>query len=118
MSREDNLQKRYLDGEILYRKYFELGDAGTFVRLRRFAESERMVSPSGNPPTLMGIWKSMWRWASLIQNKETAWEIYKVYNPDISRETWNQMMLEKISKAWQFKSITKQDRFLKENGWL
>ena len=107
-----------MDGEVLYRKYFELGDAASFVRLQRFAEFKGMVDSKGNIPTLMGIWKSMWRWASLLENKETAWSIYHQYDPSMSREDWDRMMAEKIKKAWQFPTPSRYNKFMKENGWM
>lgn len=116
--RSDNLQEKYMDGEVLFRKYFELGDAASFVRLRAFAISKGMVSSSGDEPTTMGLWKAMWRWASLKENKEHAWQIYQATHPNVSREEWDMLMLDRIKKAWQYRTNSRYEKFLKDNGWI
>ncbi len=114
---EDNLQEKYMDGEVLFRKYFEMGDAKSFLRLRNFCVSKGMVSPTGSAPTAMGMWKSMWRWASLKENKDTAWEVYREFNQEVSYEDWVTSMKDKIKKAWQYRTKSRYERFLRDNGW-
>lgn len=121
----------YLDGEKLFEQYFAMGDAASVKRLTRFAISEGMVSSAGRSPTPMGVWKSMWRWASKKDNKERAFQIFSNYIdnyewrlPDENlpwtgnkEELWHKFMLQKIKSAWQFTKDSKYQRFLKENGW-
>jgi len=121
----------FLDGEKLFRQYFLMGDGASAKRLQRFAVSSGMLSPEGREPTVMGCWKAMWRWASLKENKDTAFSIFlehykkrgwKNFDPDLTwdgdpQELWKQFMLQKIQSAYQF-NRRRHERFLKENGWL
>jgi hypothetical protein len=116
-----NLTEKYLDGEVLFRKYFEMGDAKSYGRLARWALSEgmaRKINPSkSNPDGLphMGVWKSMWRWAST--HGDQAWKIYLEHVPDASYEQWILDMRDKILTAWQYTTNSRYERFLKEYGW-
>lgn len=67
---------------------------------------------------MMGLWKAMWRWASLKENKDSAWEIYRQSHPEVTAEQWKSMMLDKIKKAWQYRTHARYERFLRDNGWL
>lgn len=123
MKRNPNLKEKYLDGEVLFRKYFEMGEAKSIKRLARWAISVGMAKPTkvskNNPegiPT-MGVWKSMWRWASLKENRDTAWEIYKKYNSKKSFAEWVEYMKDNIHTAWQHSTEAKYNKFLKDNGW-
>lgn len=126
------LRDNYLDGEKLFRKYFDMGAAASTYRLHRFAIGEQMLSPEGKEPTPMGVWKAMWRWASRKENKDTAYQIFCKYIdehdwrlPDTSlpwdgdrQVLWNQFMLQKIKSAWQFPKKSREDKFLREHGWI
>lgn len=116
MIRNSNLKEKYLDGEVLFRKYYEMGDARTIQRLRKFAVSQGMSSSTGKEPTPMGVWKAMWRWASLKENCQSAFEIYRTWTSKEFDE-WNEYMLKTIKTAWQFTTVAKYQRFLKQNGW-
>lgn len=125
-------KERFLDGEKLFRHYCAMGDAKSISTLARWAVAEGMVSQSGNVPTRMGVWKAMWRWASLKENKDVAYNIllqssldmkrddgwWKDYfRAEITREEWDKMMLQKIKSAWQYPTKSMYERFLKKNGW-
>lgn len=124
------LRENYLDGEKLFRQYFAMGEGASASRLQRFAVASGMLSPEGNEPTTMGVWKAAWRWASLKQNKDTAFQIFVEYvnnhgwrapDPELPwdgdrAELWRLFMLQKIRSAWQF-TERRYKRFLKENGW-
>jgi len=95
-----------------------MGESRTIQLLTEWAILEKMLSSKGNEPTQMGIWKAMWRWASLKENRDTAWGIYKQHNT-VSFENWKRKMIEvHIPSAWQHPTIPKRDKFLKENGWI
>ena len=125
------LRENYLDGERLYRQYFLMGAAASSSRIQKFAVSCGMLSPEGNEPTTMGVWKAMWRWASLKENKDLAFSIFSDYvdnynwrlpDPDLPwdgdrDELWHEFMMQKIRTAWQFSSERRLRRFLKKNGW-
>lgn len=125
------IRQSYLDGEKLYRRWFEMGAGASAIRLQRWAVTEGMLSPEGNVPSVMGVWKAMWRWASLKENKDVAKELFLDFvrnrewrlkdldlpwdgDPD---ELWRLFMLQKIETAWQF-TPARNKRFLKENGWI
>ena len=120
-NRSPNLREKYLDGEKLFRKYYEMGESRSFALLAEWATLEGMKSSKGQIPTPMGVWKAMWRWASLKANVETAWTIVwenSVQN-NITREEWNKQMIRKfIPIAWQHPTNSKKEKFLKENGWI
>lgn len=124
------LRENYLNGEKLFRQYFSMGAGASASRLQKFAITSGMLSPDGNEPTTMGVWKAMWRWASLKENKNTAFSIFcdhvNNYNwrnadEDLPWEegcesVWKLFMEQKIRSAWQF-SERRYKRFMKENGW-
>lgn len=116
MIQHPNLKEKYLDGELLFRKYYEMGEARSIERLRRFATSQGMTSSTGKEPTPMGVWKAMWRWASLKENCQAAYEIYHKWTFKEFDE-WEKDMLKTIKTAWQFTTVAKYQRFLKQNGW-
>jgi len=123
--RNPNLREKYLDGEKLFRKYFEMGEARTVQKLSRWAINEGMArrvkrtkdNPDGLPT--MGIWKAMWRWASLMENSTIAWNIFNQYIDTVSWEEYKQdMVTHKIKAAWQHPTDKKRNKFLKDNGWI
>lgn len=126
------LRESYLDGEKLFRQYFAMGNGTSASRLQKFAVTSGMVSSDGTEPTRMGVWKAMWRWASLKENKDVAFEIFRDHlenfgwdwgDPELPwdgdyTELWRRFMLQKIRSAWQYDKESKYQRFLRENGWL
>ena len=126
MTRNMNLREKYLDGEKLFRKYYEMGEGRSVKLLTEWAISVGMASSTGNLPTAMGVWKSMWRWASLKENCELAWDIVQgktvgtaknrfVYD----RKRWEWEMINiRIPSAWQHATQHKKELFMKENGWV
>lgn len=116
MYRSPNLKEKYLDGEILFRQYYAMGEARSINRLTKFAISQGMTSSTGKLPTTMGVWKSIWRWASLKENRDTAWKIYKESTNKTFAE-WIEYMRDNIRTAWQHPTEAKYTKFLKDNGW-
>lgn len=110
--RNPNLRESYLDGEELFYKYFEMGDAKSIPRLVIFMQKK------GIQTTDMGVWKSMWRWASLKENKVAAYRIYKDFGGEASWEQWVDDMKDIIRTAWQHQTDAKYNRFLRDNGWI
>lgn len=110
--RNPNLRESYMDGEVLFRKYYEMGDAKSIPRLVQYVYGQ-----TGTKPTDMGVWKSMWRWASLLENQRTAYRIYKECGGDLSWESWAADMRDVIRTAWQHPTEAKYQKFLRENGW-
>lgn len=121
--RNPNLRESYMDGEVLYRKYYGMGDAKSIERLAYWAISNGVARPvqvnEKNPHGLprMGVWKSMWRWASLRENSRAAYQIYKDSGGDISWEQWVKDMRDVIRTAWQHPTDAKYHKFLRDNGW-
>lgn len=129
----------HLNGEILYKQYFAMGQAATISRLARWALAEGMAKPiktqKNNRDGLpcMSVWKAMWRWASLQENQITAFVIFKDYvreygweidtdfswpaGTDIFWNDWKPFMLKKIRTAYQYKKESYYNRFLQQNGW-
>lgn len=124
IKRSSNLKEKYLDGEILFKKYIEMGEDRTIQLLTEWAILQGMKSSKGKHPTEMGIWKAIWRWAST--HKSQAWELVKdetfgskknrfKYN----KEKWEQEMVSiRIPSAWQHPTNVKRDKFMREYGWI
>lgn len=115
--------KKYLDGEKLFRKYYEMGEAKSIQRLANWAISVGMAthikSTKANQRGLpaMGVWKSMWRWATLKENRDMAWEIVHQYDT-VSKEKWLELAKNNVRAAWQHPTEAKRIRFMKENDWV
>ncbi len=109
---------KYLDGEKLYRVYWvEMGNARSFGRLIKWCVSNNMVNAkTGKPPTRMGIWKAMYRWA--VNHPEQAYELMNEGLKDsgeiIDRERFMKEMQEKVITSYQSDSFT--SRWYKEQG--
>lgn len=72
---------KFLDGETVFRKYVEFGKAGSYTMLQKYSTVAGWVHPiTKRPPTKMGLWATMWRWA--------------LRNPDIARKLYAQYVLE------------------------
>jgi hypothetical protein len=118
-TRSPNLREKYLDGEKLFRKYFEMGESRSINLLTEWAITEGMTSSTGQEPTDMGIWKAMWRWASLKENKDVAWKIAFQHGGCTNPDEWEKEMVNiKIPSAWQHSTRAKRERFMRENGWI
>ena len=116
MNRNPNLKEKYLDGEKLFKKYIEMGETRSVYLLCEYAILEGMISSTGQEPTPMGCWKSIWRWAST--HKESAWSFIKDANFGMNYQEWVKHMAEVIiPSAWQHNTSAKRDKFLRENGW-
>lgn len=129
----------YLSGEELYRYYFSMGDGASIQRLAKWAVSEdkaksvRISYRNKEGLPFMGVWKAMWRWASLKENRNEAYLIFSDYvrkygwlddtdfpweaGSVVSLSDWHRFMLKKIKTAWQFKKESYHKRFLLRNGW-
>lgn len=128
----------YLPGEELYKYYFSMGAGASIQRLAKWAIANGKAKPV--PPAYqnkqglpaMGVWKAMWRWASMKNNKTDAYLVFKDYvknygwlddtdfpweiGTEISWQDWCNFMLRKIKTAWQYPP-GRYARFLRENGW-
>lgn len=121
----------FLDGEKLFEHYFAMGNAASISLLAKFALTQGMKDSKGNGPTNMGVWKAMWRWASMKDNKSKAFTIFSNFidqygwedNSDYPwdggnrMELWHRFMLQKIRSAWQYRNDAAYNRFLQRNGW-
>jgi hypothetical protein len=117
-NRNSNLREKYLDAELLFRRYWEMGEGRTIRLLTEWAITQGMTSSRGDKPTEMGVWKAMWRWASLKENQSLAWSIVNKHK-DMSYKNWEwDMKNVKIPSAWQHTTSAKREKFMRENGWL
>lgn len=116
--------RKYLDGEKLYTAYWKdmgggtvNGGAASYRKMINYAVAHGMINPkNGKPPTFMGIWKAMWRWA--IDNKDTAFKIaedaYFTKGQVLERSWWEQEMIEKEKTSWQNENHT--EKWTKQNA--
>ena len=116
---------KYMDGEYLFRYYFQtMGEARSFPKLIEHCRAEYMIHPeNGKPPTKMGLYKAMWRWATRKENQQTAWDIYKssqLGDEWTQIESWNdwiKFLEDRISSAHQFAKPSEYRNFLRYNGY-
>lgn len=116
---------RYMDGEYLFQYYFQtMGEARSLPKLVAHCKENYIIHPeTGKPPTRMGIYKAIWRWATKKENQQTAWEIYK--NSQLGDEwkmitdwdEWMNFLKERITSARQFAKPNEYRNFLKYNGY-
>lgn len=99
---------KYLDGEELFKEYFEvMGTARSVAKLVNWCVSRGTKNPlTGKPPTRMGVWKAMWRWALAPENKEKAYEIFKnsmaTLGDFVAPEDWNKFIKDRAAHGLQF----------------
>lgn len=73
-----------LDGEMLFKKYCELGKSGSCGKLVEFLKSDGQRNPeTGRPFTKMGCWKIMWRW--VLDNPVKARPMWASYVLDLGQ---------------------------------
>lgn len=133
------IKEAYLDGEKLYKYYFSMGQAASIGRLAAWAVSTGMarhIKPNRTNMTgmpHMGVWKAMWRWASMQEHRDEAFSIFADYvckygwlddtdfpwpmGTEITMSDWYRFMAKKIRTAWQY-APNRHARFLRENGWV
>lgn len=112
-----------------------MGRVASIATLARFAISQKMTNITytnkRSIPT-MGVWKAMWRWASLKENKDTAYQIFQDYvkeygwkwerdftwleGQEVDLDHWKAYMRRIIRSAWQFNE-NRYQRFLQDNEW-
>ena len=109
---------KYLDGEQLYRVYWvEMGEARSIKRLASWCAANGLKNKrTGKPPTRMGAWKAMWRWAA--NNPEQAFEIINTGLKDtgemLDRQQFMKELQEKVITSYQSDGFTK--RWFDKNG--
>lgn len=115
-----------MDGEYLFRYYFQtMGEARSFPKLIEHCRTEYVIHPeSGSPPTKMGLYKAMWRWATRKQNQRTAFDIYQnselgdEYDYFETWEDWLDFLKGRIASAHQFAKPNEYRNFLRDNGYV
>jgi len=102
---------KYLNGEKLYTAYWKdmggstmMGGAASYRKMINYCVSNGMTNPlTGKPPTYMGIWKAMWRWA--IDHQDSAFEMAKdaffTRGEVLTKERWNDEIVSKVKTSWQ-----------------
>lgn len=111
----------FLDGGFLYDYYFRvMGLAHSKEKLTRVCKEVGMVNLFGEPPTPMGCWKAMWRWACKEENHQKAYELYNGHLANkglyITFDEFKDLLRDKVYSALQFKKPKDLERFLKRNG--
>ena len=113
------MAKRVLDGELVFRKYWEMGRGASWLKVKRWFETQGYVSSTGQPYLRMTLWKSAWRWA--VQNSEKAYGIVQEtlvqYNDSMSKVEWEQELIEKGATAFQnLKYYRALKKHIREHG--
>lgn len=109
----------FIDGGYIYDYYFRvMGTARSQRKLSAIAEANGMRNILGKPPSVMGCWKAMWRWACLPANHQKAYEIYnnamQDYALHFTFEEFKQVLREHAQVATQFTSEHQRDRYFRK----
>ena len=94
---------RFLDGEVLFKSYWEeMGTARSIAKLADKCRLEGVRNPkTGKAPTRMALWFSMWNWA--LQNPDEAYDVFnrglKLEGDYCSPEEWKEYLLDKAKTA-------------------
>jgi hypothetical protein len=89
-------------GEVLFKKYFlEMGRARSVYKLVDWMLTKKIVNPrTGLPPSAMGVWFRMWRYAC---DPDTSKQAYEIFNQAMRDEgqfsSWNEWLDELVQKA-------------------
>lgn len=106
--------RRIYDGEKLFKAYMGMGRAGSYPKLKRWAEENGMINPLTGRATKMGLFWSMWKWA--FHNPEEAYPIYKEWASQYTNEiaesgfqpTWENFLKEIQTKVKHRREIVSQ----------
>jgi hypothetical protein len=114
--------KNYLNGEALFKAYWEMNTAKSFKRLAVWAAEHGMTSPvTGKVPNKMSMYKSMYRWATRKENFDKSFEIVAPIFRDnaqfITKSEWKEFLKERAKSAWQHNSQKNYERFLRQHGY-
>lgn len=109
---------KFLDGEAIFRKYVEMGKAGSFNHLVRWTIAQGIINPvRGKPPSKMALWNAMWRWA--LHNPEVAKPLYSDYclqfGDYLSDSEWKELM---EWRAFQLLPYSGYRKYLKKHPEL
>ena len=95
------LRKRNLNGEDIFRTYWE--EMGNARSLRALAEKFPRNPVTGERLTVDAGYKSMWRWACRPENEKAAYHIFRKSplgrDPEWTPERWHAELKEKARWA-------------------
>lgn len=125
MKKNNNFHEGYMNGGFLFKYYFSvMGTARSMDKLVKLCASDGVTNPAyGTPPTRMGIYKSMWRWALKKENQKEAYNIYtsselgELFPVIQSWEEWIEFLRSKIESAYQHGGIHEKTRWMRTNGY-
>lgn len=114
--------KKYLDGEFIFRYYFiEMGSLRSVRKIVKYLKSASEIT-GVNPDTDkeftdMAIWFSMWQWA--INNSDKAYEVFNkaMFNEGkhYNRKEWDIFLQRKAYTCFR-KNAKRFNNWLKETG--
>lgn len=109
-------ESKFLDGEMIFKRYAYLGRAASFSILRKWLIGQGVRNPVTNqPPCRMAIWNSMWRWA--LANPDVAKKYYDEYlvqfGEYMSDSEWTEFLK---SRARNLYSPSRYERYKNDNG--
>lgn len=91
---------KFLNGEVLFNKYVDMGRGGSIAKLANFAFEQGGNPRTGRIPTRVGVWSSMWRWA--LDNPDKARKIYDRYvlefGENLTDEYWYSLLEARAKK--------------------
>ena len=121
MTRVPSIREGFIDGGFLYNYYFTvMGTAHSQRKLPAIAKEHGMVNYLGQPPSIAGCWKGMWRWAFRKENHQKAYEIYNAHLSTVGQFVSFEEFIEFLKKQclyiMQFQSEGSKKRWLKRSG--
>ena len=102
----------YLDSKKLFEVYWvDMGAARSIKKVVEWCKANGMINPiNGKPPTRMGVWKGIYRWA--LKNQDEAYVIAQKgvsqHGDFITPEEWKLNMARKVGTSWQNDNFTKK----------
>ena len=74
-----HMLRKYLDEELLFRRYYEqMGAGGSLQKLQNWYTKEHGVNPNnGKPFSREALSQAMWRWG--LRNLDESKKVYTVY---------------------------------------
>lgn len=107
---------KFLDGETVFKKYVEFGSAGSYNMLQKYSVVAGWVHPiTKKPPTKMGLWATMWRWA--LRYPDNARKLYAQYVLELSGDYLNDEEWYSVleARAKQLLTVAGYKKYMKAN---
>lgn len=98
------ISKMTLDGREFYKRYWEMGNARSWLKISKWAKMNGVLTSRGQYPNKMSCFKAAWRWA--FYHQDDAKQIAQPF-AKLDEQQWEKEFLEKGWVAYQNKKYKK-----------